>query len=144
MKIYVNRRKNKEDMKFWISVNFHRNISWTVDMNMRKSEVMMSSPHNFNVFRILFWKLSFLLLLKHVKACPHIKIYQSKHYSAYLFRVDIRHVLLSKFDIFLIFHPIYVKFPLFCSKNLTLSSEIKLLNLFRISPLILASDITVL
>ena len=27
--------------------NFHLNISWTVDINMQMSELMMSSPHNF-------------------------------------------------------------------------------------------------
>ena len=43
-------------------------------MNMQKSELMISSPHNF-----------LYILLKHVKACPHIKIDQSgKHYSAFM------------------------------------------------------------
>ena len=47
------------------------------------SELMMSLPHNFpsfvyNIFEIIHF------LLKHVKACPHIKIHQSKHYSAFI------------------------------------------------------------
>ena len=33
----------------------------------------------YNIFEVVL-----LLLLKHVKASPHIKIYQSKHYSAFI------------------------------------------------------------
>ena len=40
-----NQIKNKEDVKNF--VKFSQNSSWTVDMNMQISELMMSSPHNF-------------------------------------------------------------------------------------------------
>ena len=40
-------------------------------MNMQMSELMISSPHNFPC-------------ILHVKACPYIKIYQNKHYSAFI------------------------------------------------------------
>ena len=40
----------------------------------------------------------------------------------------------SKCHNFLIFQPIFIRFSLFCSENITLSSEI-MLNLFRSSPL---------
>ena len=64
-------------------------------MNMQMSELMMSSPHNFScilyiffggifMYFVYFFFGIFIFLLKHVKVCPHIKIYQSKHYSAFI------------------------------------------------------------
>ena len=45
-------------------------------------------------FVYIMLKISTIILLKHVKACPYNKLYQSTHYSA-LIRVDIRQALLS-------------------------------------------------
>ena len=82
-KLHQNWMKNKEDMKLWSFIIFQQNISWTVDMNIQMSELMMSSPHfSPHILYIKFFTI-FSFLLKHVKACPLIKIYQSKHYSAF-------------------------------------------------------------
>ena len=50
---------------------------------MQMIELMMSSPDNFPYISYIISK-TFFLWLKHVKACPHIKIYLSKHYSAFI------------------------------------------------------------
>ena len=55
-------------------------------MNVQMSEVMMSSPHFFSTYFVYKILQISNVLLKHVKACPHIKIYQSKHYFAFIQR----------------------------------------------------------
>ena len=52
---------------------------------MQMSELMMSLPHNFPCILYTYKMLKiFMFLLKHVNACPNIKTYQSKHYSAFI------------------------------------------------------------
>ena len=49
----------------------------------------------------------------------------------------------AKFHNFLIFQPIFIRFSLFCSENVTLFSKIKL-NLFRITSLIIKGNVQIL
>ena len=51
---------------------------------MQMSELMISSPHNFPCIDSNVYIIFLLLLLKHVKACHQIKIYQSKYYSEFI------------------------------------------------------------
>ena len=51
---------------------------------MQLSELMISSPHNCSMYFVnKIWKIV-IVLFKHVKHVPIIKIYQSKHYSAFI------------------------------------------------------------
>ena len=58
-----------------------------MNIYMQLIELMMSLSH---LFQIILYKIEnfensiFLLLLKHGKACPYIKIYQNKQYSAFI------------------------------------------------------------
>ena len=92
MKIWFkNRSKNKKEIvKFR---KFLRKISWTVDMNMQMSELMMSWAHFFHNIYIRFLKCYFFL--KHVKSRPHNKNISHLHYFAFI-QGDIRQVLLSQ------------------------------------------------
>ena len=63
-------------------------------MNMQMRELMKSLPHILPCILYINFEL-FFLLLKHVKVCPNMKIYQ-KNIILHLFRVDIRQVLLSR------------------------------------------------
>ena len=51
--------------------DFQQNTSWTVNMNMQMSKLMMSSPHFCHMFCIYNFEEKNL-----IHACPQIKIYQ--------------------------------------------------------------------
>ena len=92
----VNWIKRYEILNF---LNFHRNISWKVNVNMQMSELMMSSPHNYFpyiLFTEIMQKLNAESTLKKCRIMCGV-IYFDMGICFYMFEKKI--IQLSKFHI---------------------------------------------
>ena len=63
-------------MKHFLNSRYEYANEWVDDLIASQFPIMMYFPHK--ILKIL------IFLLKHVKVCPYIKLYQSKHYSAFI------------------------------------------------------------